>query len=140
MLIRIPPSVMTYTTLHYSRRRLITSPEALQQKKDMVAALSDIELALSMQKAGAGASDDIHPLEQAYTSLTTDLEAVPTESEEFEMIRQYADNTTAPCASGQGGWIGASTVKRQLLDVFRVNRHGEVLHRLLYSSSGPSIS
>ena len=38
---------------------------------------------------------------------------------------RYAENTKQPCASGQGGWINASTVKRQLLNVFRMNRHGE---------------
>jgi poly [ADP-ribose] polymerase len=34
------------------------------------------------------------------------------------------DNTKMP-ASGQGGWISASTTKRTLVDVMRVNRHGE---------------
>jgi hypothetical protein len=66
----------------------------------MVAALGDIELALSMQKGqNEGASAEAHPLDKSYSSLAADLEAVEPDSEEFELIKVREPGGRGPLES-----------------------------------------
>ena len=57
-----------------------------------------------------------HPLDLNYQSLKASLIHVKKEEEEYDIVKNYIDATT------QGGWRNPP----QLLDLFRVDRDGEV--------------
>ncbi|MGB1277333.1 MAG: WGR domain-containing protein, partial [Nannocystaceae bacterium] len=108
-----------YTLIPHSfgRRKptIIHSDELLQKKKDMLNVLSDIEVALGMQKKAEKKSTAklaVNPLDQQYGTLKTDLELVSKNSEEYKFILRYLEATR-------------SNSSHRLVDVFRTNRHSE---------------
>jgi poly [ADP-ribose] polymerase len=118
-----------YTVIPHASNRatilpVIDTAEGLQTKRDMVSALGDIEAALAMQK-NADATGDVeaHPLDKAYSSMATDLQAVTKSSKEFKLIKTFAENTKTP--ENFGGWMTGSTVRREILEVFKVDRKEE---------------
>lgn len=109
-----------YTVIPHSFGRklppTIDTAETLQKKKDMLLVLGDIELAQSMQKEKVKTSakketkEIPHPLDVKYTLLKCGLEHVSPKTEEFKIIDTY---------------VKATGSYRQLLNVWRVDRHSE---------------
>eukprot|EP00919_Chromeraceae_sp_WS-2016_P012170 GHVR01028524.1.p1 GENE.GHVR01028524.1~~GHVR01028524.1.p1 ORF type:complete len:720 (+),score=194.97 GHVR01028524.1:56-2215(+) len=91
-----------------------TAPK-LKEKLHMVESLGEIEIAQKILK-----EEDIpdkHPADQHYEKLKTELKFIELDSEEFDMIRKYLENThgcTHTC------W------RVRLTNLFRVDRQGEV--------------
>eukprot|EP00730_Choanoeca_flexa_P001963 TRINITY_DN10859_c0_g1_i4.p1 TRINITY_DN10859_c0_g1~~TRINITY_DN10859_c0_g1_i4.p1 ORF type:complete len:510 (+),score=197.06 TRINITY_DN10859_c0_g1_i4:188-1717(+) len=116
-----------YTVIPHSFGRsvppTIKSLETVQEKKDMLAVLADIELAQQLKdkakkKAKKQAESDVveqeHPDDLHYQSLNATLEKLNRSTKEFKVIEKYMNNTMS------NGWR-----KSKLLDVFTVDRHGE---------------
>jgi poly [ADP-ribose] polymerase len=117
-----------YTVIPHASSRntvlpLIDSSEALQMKRDMVTALGDIEQALAMQKKANEKPNVEHPLDKSYKSMSTDLQAVEKNTKEFKLIKTFAEKTKSP--ENFGGWMTGSTVRREIMEVFRVDREDE---------------
>ena len=94
----------------------INTPELLQKKVDMLNVLSDIEIALGMEKAADKKSKTKllpHPADANYGKLKSDLEWVDPQTEEYGFVETYMQQT------------GCSYYKLKLVDLFRVDRHGE---------------
>jgi poly [ADP-ribose] polymerase 2/3/4 len=109
-----------YTLIPHSFGRKIpppiNTPELLHKKVDMLNVLNDIEIALSMEKAApAGPEPEAvpHPADENYKKIKADLEYIDPSSEEYAWIQKYMQAT------------GASYYNLKLVDVFRLNRHGE---------------
>ena len=94
---------------------IIHTMEMLQKKMDMLNVLSDIELALGMEKKTEAASTSAklppNPLDQKYGTLKADLEPVSAKSDEFAWIDKYLKSTRL-------------SRKDTIIDAFRLNRHG----------------
>ncbi len=110
-----------YTLIPHSfgRRKptIIHSDELLQKKKDMLNVLSDIEVALGMQKKAddtkkTAAAKLMHPIDKQYGTIKADLETVDTKSDEYKFIERYLNATR-------------SNSSHRIISAFRVNRHGE---------------
>ncbi|MDO9020385.1 MAG: WGR domain-containing protein [Deltaproteobacteria bacterium] len=94
----------------------INTPELLHKKVDMLNVLNDIEIALTMEKsvaAGPEPEAEPHPADENYKKIKADLEFIDPTSEEYGWIQKYLQAT------------GASYYNLKLVDVFRLNRHGE---------------
>jgi poly [ADP-ribose] polymerase len=95
----------------------INTPELLHKKVEMLNVLNDIEIALSMEKNAATAGPEPeavpHPADENYKKIKADLEYIDPSSEEYGWISKYLQAT------------GASYYNLKLVDVFRLNRHGE---------------
>jgi poly [ADP-ribose] polymerase len=94
---------------------LIDTQELLDKKTEMLNVLSDIEVALSLQKDEKKQVDtDLlpNPADQNYGKLNATLDVVEAGSEEFGFIQKYLDAT-------------AGHRKPKILDVFRLDRKGE---------------
>lgn len=111
-----------YTLIPHAFGRRVPPPigtiELLHKKVDMLNVLADIEIALGMQNAEAAAPKVEeallpHPADENYKKLKADLEYVEPGSKEHDFIHTYMTKT------------GSSYYKLKLVDVFRVNRHGE---------------
>lgn len=103
-----------YTLVPHDFGRMIPpvmdNAQIVQEKKEVMLTLSDIELTQSLQKEKANKS--IHPLLEKYEMLDCVLELLEKNGQEFKMIQQYA----LACPG---------TRKGPLLDVWRVDRKGE---------------
>jgi poly [ADP-ribose] polymerase len=90
--------------------------ELLHKKVEMLNVLNDIEIASEMEKAAAAGPEpeaEPHPADENYKKLKADLEYIDPTSDEYAWIQKYLQNT------------GASYYNLKLVDVFRLNRHGE---------------
>eukprot|EP01125_Pyxidicula_operculata_P017719 TRINITY_DN623_c0_g1_i1.p1 TRINITY_DN623_c0_g1~~TRINITY_DN623_c0_g1_i1.p1 ORF type:complete len:610 (+),score=201.99 TRINITY_DN623_c0_g1_i1:62-1891(+) len=95
---------------------IISTAETVQNKRDMLAVLSDIELAaeLSAQKKEESTKEEIdHPIDINYRKLDTDLVHVDKSSEEYKYVLNYLNATMG------------NNHKLTLLDLFKVSRHNE---------------
>eukprot|EP00800_Vazella_pourtalesii_P007918 TRINITY_DN2107_c0_g1_i1.p1 TRINITY_DN2107_c0_g1~~TRINITY_DN2107_c0_g1_i1.p1 ORF type:complete len:597 (+),score=136.95 TRINITY_DN2107_c0_g1_i1:61-1851(+) len=107
----------------FGRQRppVINNAEALQQKKDMLMVLGDIEVALSMQKDKDKGHSDLetvpHPHDVNYDLLKTDLELVEPSSELYKILADYTNNTKSTYSFYSGG--GGPTIQ----NIWKVNRH-----------------
>ncbi len=109
-----------YTLIPHSfGRRIpppINTPELLHKKVEMLNVLNDIEIALSMEQAAAAGPEPEavpHPADENYKKIKADLEYIDPTSDEYAWILKYMQAT------------GASYYNLKLVDVFRLNRHGE---------------
>jgi len=108
-----------YTHIPHSFGRKVPPPietaEGVQQKRDMLAVLGDIELAAELEKKEEEEEGDEvdHKYDQQYKLLDTDLTPVDQKSEEFKMIHTYFTATMSQYHT------------LHLLEVFKVNRHPE---------------
>ena len=109
-----------YTLIPHSFGRKIpppiNTPELLHKKVEMLNVLNDIEIALSMEKAAAAGPEpeaEPHPADENYKKIKADLEYIDPTSDEYAWIQKYLQST------------GASYYNLKLVDVFRLNRHGE---------------
>ncbi|KAK8753415.1 hypothetical protein OTU49_004398 [Cherax quadricarinatus] len=89
---------------------VIADDSVVQEKKEVMLTLSDIELTQSLQKDKS--KKDIHPLLEKYEMLECVLSLLDKKSEEFKMLQTYS--TACP-----------NTRKGPLLDAWRVDRKGE---------------
>ncbi len=109
-----------YTLIPHSfgRRKptIIHSDELLQKKKDMLNVLSDIEVALGMQKKADAKKSTAklapNPLDQQYTTLKTNMELLDTKSTEYKFIERYLNATR-------------SNSSHRIVHAWRVDRNGE---------------
>jgi len=112
-----------YTLIPHSfgrqRPPILRDLESVQQKKDMLNVLNDIEIAQGLTKeieeAEASQSEEEalpNPLDADYKLLNCTLEPVERSSEEYKKLETYLKNT-------QGYY------KLDILDIFRVDRQGE---------------
>ncbi|KAK2189857.1 hypothetical protein NP493_95g03042 [Ridgeia piscesae] len=107
---------------NFGRQRppVISTLETVRHKLDMLTVLGDIELALSMQKDKGKKSAKTklevkevpNPLDVNYDLLLCDLELLDATSQEFKILENYVKAT-------KGGY------NIKILDVWKVNRHGE---------------
>lgn len=95
--------------------------DEVKEKYDLLNVLGDIEVAAGILKKEKAAVD---PLKSNYNQLNVDLDYVDPASEEFKIIETYTNNTEKP-ASHCAGWCMGSGIEREIIDVFRVNRHSE---------------
>lgn len=95
----------------------INTPELLHKKVDMLNVLNDIEIAMSLENGAKAPEPDPeavpHPADENYKKIKADLEYIDPTSEEYAWILKYMQAT------------GASYYNLKLVDVFRLNRHGE---------------
>jgi poly [ADP-ribose] polymerase len=109
-----------YTVIPHSFGRRVPPPistaELLHKKVEMLNVLNDIEIAVSMQKDDDKGGDEEfapNPADENYKHLAADLDYVDPKSDEYGWISTYLNNTGAPHYTPK------------IVDVFRLNRHGE---------------
>ena len=115
-----------YTIIPHASNRgqrlpVFTSKDDIQEKKDMLTALADIESALKMQSA-ANVESVEHPTDIAYRAMGCKLQVLDKTSDEFKKILLYTENTKK--IGKVKGWCCGTNVKREILQVFRVDRNG----------------
>ena len=106
-----------YTIVPHSFGRMvppvINSIDMLQKKMEMLEMLSDIDLALGLEKKEAEDDEVLpHPIDQHYDSLHCKLSLVDRGSEEFKVVQQYLTATQ-------------EDRKMQLQEIWKVDREGE---------------
>lgn len=96
---------------------LIDTIELADKKQEMLNVLSDIELAISLekdeQKSAKVEKLAPHPADENYKKLNAELEFVAPGSEEHDLLLAYLNETAA------------SHRKPKVLDIFRLDRKGE---------------
>ncbi|GLV44778.1 Poly-(ADP-ribose) polymerase [Carabus blaptoides fortunei] len=94
---------------------ILNTAEMIKEKLDMLDSLMELEIAYNLMKgshtAGGGNTIDGH-----YKQLKTELEVLPKDSEQFNLIKEYVKNTHAATHSHYG---------LEVEEVFTVKRHGE---------------
>lgn len=60
----------------------------------MLESLLEIEIAYSMLQS-TDQTDDVNPIDAHYEKLNTEIEVVDKDSEEFELLKKYVQNTHA---------------------------------------------
>lgn len=91
---------------------IIDTLEKINEKREMVDSLLDIQQAFAMMTKGS-ANPDINSFDAYYNQLNADVISLDRNSQEFALIDQYSRNTQV------------HGYKIEILDVFKVNRHGE---------------
>lgn len=94
---------------------LITTSEQVESLRQMLDSLSEIEIAYNLIK-NENTVDNINPLDKHYEQLKTNLTPVDKNSEEFELLSKYVQNTHAATHS---------SYELEIIDVFKVSRQGE---------------
>ncbi|MCL4136266.1 UNVERIFIED_CONTAM: hypothetical protein GTU68_062313, partial [Idotea baltica] len=105
-----------YTVVPHSFGRsvppVINLLSIVDQKKDMMMTLTDIEIAQSLQKEKIE-DQSLHPIDMNYQKMGCKLEHIDSKSEDFKMIQKYA----TACKNTRAG---------KLLDVWEVDRPSQV--------------
>ncbi|RXG67232.1 Poly [ADP-ribose] polymerase 1, partial [Armadillidium vulgare] len=91
------------------------SPPLLDNENTL--SLNEIEIAYNLLKSESMEPKSMHPLDEAYIKLKTDIEVLEKSSDEFKMIHKYFKNTQV--------FSRFSYYSCDLLQVFKINRHGE---------------
>lgn len=117
---------MFYTIIPHASNRgtplpVFSDPATVQQKKDMLSALGDIEAAMAMQKA-ANVESVEHPTDLAYRAMGCKLTVLDKASKEFQILARYAENTKK--TGKVSGYCCGTNVKRSITEIFRVDREG----------------
>ncbi|KAK1664754.1 hypothetical protein QYE76_052913 [Lolium multiflorum] len=107
------------------REYVIDTPQKLKAKLEMVEALGEIEIATKLLEDGS--SDEEDPLYARYNQLRCDFTPLEVQSEEYSMIKTYLANTHGKTHSGY-------TI--DVLQMFKVSRHGETERFQKYASAG----
>jgi poly [ADP-ribose] polymerase len=100
----------------FGRQRppVIDNLDLVLKKKEMLNVLSDIEVALGLQKevkADTGAKLKPHPADEHYKTLKAAIEPIDKKSKEYEFIEKYVEAT--------------ADRKLGIIDVFSLDRHKE---------------
>ena len=93
---------------------LIDTVEMIKNKIDMIDNLMEIEIAYNLMNADT--DSDINPLDAHYEQLKTELVPLKKDSEEFQLIEKYVQNTHAATHD---------TYTLDVEDVFKVERKAE---------------
>ncbi|KAM0878796.1 hypothetical protein ACQ4PT_034651 [Festuca glaucescens] len=107
------------------REYVIDTPKKLKAKVEMVEALGEIEIATKLLEDGS--SDEEDPLYARYNQLRCDFTPLEVHSEEYSMIKTYLANT-------HGKTHSSYTI--DVLQMFKVSRHGETERFQNYASAG----
>lgn len=93
----------------------------IRSKYELLNVLGDIEIAANIMKQESSAVD---PLLANLNQLDATMETLDHDSDEFQKIQTFAQNTkkVAPFVKG---WCNGSNVERSIIDVFKVNRLSE---------------
>lgn len=111
-----------FTTIphNFGRNRppTINTKEVVEQKKEMLMVLADIELAQTLKSETEKAQEEMietvpHPLDQDYNSLKCSLKLMRKDTETFKIIEKYMNVTS-------GGYR-----KPKIIDVWEVDRESE---------------
>ncbi|KAJ8776324.1 hypothetical protein J1605_015622 [Eschrichtius robustus] len=94
---------------------LLSSPDSVQAKVEMLDNLLDIEVAYSLLRGGSDDSSK-DPIDVNYEKLKTDIMVVDKDSEEAEIIRKYVKNTHATTHNAYD---------LEVVDIFKIEREGE---------------
>jgi len=111
-------SHIPHVSRRYSKLPLLDSDELIKEKMDMLEALLDLEIAVKLLKQ----HNEGNPIQSNYEKLQTQIEVVPEDSEEFEIISKYITCTHAPTHSN---------FSLEIANVFKIERAGE---RLLFEN------
>lgn len=93
---------------------IIRTEEELKEKIALLEALGDIQIAVKMVQSCINNED--HPLDRQYHSLNCQLQPLPTDSQEFQVIERYLQSTHAATHNDY---------TMTVLDIFAVDREGE---------------
>ncbi|KRT82026.1 hypothetical protein AMK59_5757, partial [Oryctes borbonicus] len=91
---------------------VIDDEETIKKKVEMLENLMELEVAYSLMKT----SDGDNSVDSYYEQLKTDIDILETESEEFNIIKEYVKNTHAPTHT---------QYDLEVLEAFKVRRQGE---------------
>ncbi len=107
-----------YTNIPHDFGRRIPPPidtkEKVKAKMEMLETLAELEVASKLLDTAD--KEMVHPLDAAYNSLKTDLIPLDHNDPEFLLCKEYVQTTHAPTHY---------QYTLEVLDVFKVNRHGE---------------
>ncbi|XP_064610913.1 poly [ADP-ribose] polymerase 2-like [Liolophura sinensis] len=92
---------------------LIRTKQCLKEKIQLLEALDDIEVAMRTLETG---DMSINPVDRHYQSLHCDLSVMDKQSEDFQLIEQYLQNTHAKTHS---------QYKMKVIDVFECKKENE---------------
>lgn len=92
---------------------IIDTLEKINDKRDMVDSLLDIESAFAIMTQTQADNQDVNSFDAYYQKLNADIEALNCNSKDFQLIQQYTQNTQV------------HGYKLQVDEVFKVNRRGE---------------
>jgi poly [ADP-ribose] polymerase len=90
--------------------------DMLREKLGMVQSLADIEIASTLITQSKLDYSEMHPLDAYYTSLHNQLSPLDPDSEKWQLLELYLQNTHAPSHSDYG---------LELVNVYEVERVGE---------------
>ncbi|XP_042562084.1 poly [ADP-ribose] polymerase 2 isoform X2 [Clupea harengus] len=93
---------------------VIRTEEELKEKIALLEALSDIQIAVKMVQSSTNSEE--HPLDIQYRSLGCQMQPLPADGHEFQVIEKYLRSTHAPTHSDY---------TMTVLDIFAVEREGE---------------
>ncbi|KAH9515507.1 Poly [ADP-ribose] polymerase 2 [Bulinus truncatus] len=92
---------------------LISTPQMVKEKIELLEALEDIEIAIKLLKGGDMSEN---PVDRHYHQLHCELEPMSHEDEEFKLLSRYLLDTHATTHN---------QYKMELMDVFRCDKEGE---------------
>lgn len=105
-----------YTLIPHSfglgKAPILDTLDKINEKREMVDSLLDIEGAYAIMTQGA-ANKDTNSFDAYYKQLNADIKVLDPGCEEFQIIHNYAENTNA------------HGYKIELIEAFKVFRHGE---------------
>ncbi|EDO46480.1 predicted protein [Nematostella vectensis] len=80
-------------TMKMKRPPLLRTNEEVKEKLELLEALGDIQVAITMLKEKV--DDKMHPADKHYESLHCDLEPLDHAHDDFKMVKMYVENTHA---------------------------------------------
>lgn len=95
---------------------VINTVEMIQQKREMIDSLLEIEIAYSLLQDHTDDDEEVNPVDCHYEKLKTKMEPLDKKSEDFTLIEQYIQNTHAETHN---------QYKLELVEVIKVKRDGE---------------
>ena len=98
------------------RPPIINTTEMVISKTEMLESLMEIEIAYGLIKESKESCDTVNPVDTNYKQLNTELKVVDKNSEEFQLLQTYVENTHAATHSN---------FSLEIQDIFRVERQGE---------------
>lgn len=101
-----------------TRAPVINTRQMVEEKRDMLDNMIQIEVAYNMMKPedGVAGKMEVNPLDAQYEKMKIKMEPMDRGSDDFELIKRYVENTHASTHSGYS---------LELEDVFKVEREGE---------------
>lgn len=95
---------------------IINTLEAINHKREMIDSLLEIEIAYAILQEDGKENKDVNPVDTHYAKLKTDMDPLDKNSEEFQLIKRYVENTHAKTHD---------QYTLEIEDVFKISRVGE---------------